>query len=544
MFRTRLQQALAILAVASLLQGALGLWALDVASDKVIRGRVASDIHNAFINLAADKQRLRAWLSRSLLLDVQADGVERARLVNAMKANLQRVARLSVETQIMDGSDSLALREHQLREEAVTLLTRSIDELSQRLDALPASGARPDPARLLMDLDAVFDRLDGRDLRSLLAAVISREETALARQREQADASLRTVRNLVVGATLTLSGLAFALALHFSRALRRPLEALITGADALKQGELSHRIPDDRNDEFGQFARRVNAMAAELQQRRQDERDARRQLEELVQGRTAELQQALAALQQIDARRRQLFADISHELRTPTTAIRGEAEITLRGRDKQVDEYKTSLRNIADSARQLGVVIDDLLILARTDVENLALARTPIDAQDVLREALNEAQTLGQERGIHWALEVTPEPLPMLADSRRLRQLLMLILDNAVRYSRDQQTVRVVVRRQPEGGDNPTWLFEVRDQGIGIAPEDVPLVFQRNFRGAHARAHQAQGNGLGLPLADVLCRAHGGKIVLQSELGRGTVVSVTLPLHALEDATPALPNYS
>lgn len=544
MFRLRLKTALAVLALISLLQGALGLWALDLAADKVVRGRVASDIHNGFIQLSEHKQRLKAWLAGHALMQDSAASAsaqllhqaERQRLVHQMRRSLDRIDALSGQAGQHDPGDPAVLREHEQRRNDVALLRQSLNELSERLDRLPEAAWRQDPGRLIRDLEQISDRRDGRDLRTMLVASISREEAILHRQREDADRSLRNVRLLLGGATLSLSLLALGCALYFSRALRRPLDALMAGADALKQGDLSHRIPDRRSDEFGIIARRVNAMAAELQQRRSDEAHARRRLEDLVQERTGELQQALTALQQIDARRRQLFGDISHELRTPTTAIRGEAEITLRGRDKAIDEYKMALRNIADSSRQLGVVIDDLLILARTDVENLALSREPLDAQTVVQAALAEARTLGQERGIRWAVQPSPVPLPMLADARRLRQLLMLVLDNAVRYSRDGQEIAVAARILQDTPEWPQWQFEVRDGGIGIAPDDLPHVFKRNFRGANARSHLPQGTGLGLPLADVLCRAHGGSIAIDSELGRGTTVRINLPLLAAADA--------
>lgn len=537
MFRTKLKVFLVAVALISLLQGALGLASLSLAGDKVLRGRIASDIHNQFITLSEQKQSLKAWLSRALLMGHtrtqeyrEQHVTERRRLTQLMLGSLSRIEQLSEEARSMDGPRSNAERELALRLEAVQLLRQSLLDLVARMDSLSDSAWAQHPTTLIFELDQVFDRRDGEDLRSLLLSSIRREESILARQREEADRSLRHVRWLVSGATLSLSLLAFGLAAYFSRALRQPLDTLIEGADALKHGHLAHRIPDQRGDEFGIIARRMNAMAEELQIKRSDEASARRQLESLVQVRTGELQSALSALQAIDARRRQLFADVSHELRTPTTAIRGEAEITLRGRDKQVEEYKTALRNIADSSRQLGVVIDDLLILARTDVDSIALARGPVDAREVLRTALAEARTLGQERGLNWQVGEPASPLPMLADPQRLRQVFMVVLDNAVRYSQQGQLIEVRVEQDLDAEQRGWWRLVVSDQGIGIAPEDLGHVFKRNFRGAHARAHAPQGSGLGLPLAEVLCRAHGGRIEVESVLGQGTTVTVTLPL--------------
>ena len=175
------------------------------------------------------------------------------------------------------------------------------------------------------------------------------------------------------------------LAIYFTRALRRPLDDLNIGALELQSGNLLHRIPDSRHDEFSRLAQSVNKMAGELYLHRAREAEARQQLEFLVQERTNELELAVEKLEKLDLRRRQLFADISHELRTPTTAIRGEAEITLRGRDKPIDEYKIALGRIVSAAQQLGLVIDDLLTMARSDIDMLAIERANLEVNLPLR---------------------------------------------------------------------------------------------------------------------------------------------------------------
>ncbi|OYU77689.1 MAG: two-component sensor histidine kinase, partial [Burkholderiales bacterium PBB5] len=279
----------------------------------------------------------------------------------------------------------------------------------------------------------------------------------------------------------------------------------------------------------------VNALAAELEQHRQRETAERQRLEAQVQARTAELQQALHTLQLSDARRRQLFADISHELRTPTTAIRGEAEITLRGRDKPLDEYKTALARIADTSQHLGAVIDDLLFIARHDLDALSLRREPVRLQPVLQEALAQAQPMARERGLALALQADgAAPLAQVSgDAQRLRQLFMLLLDNAVAYSHAGGTVRVSCRTDAAPAGH-RWHLVVADQGIGIPADELPRVFERRFRGRQARQQRPDGSGLGLAIAQALVRAHGGEIELHSLPGQGTEVRLHLPLLATE----------
>ena len=319
--------------------------------------------------------------------------------------------------------------------------------------------------------------------------------------------------------------MAAALALYFAKALRRPLHNLSDGAQALQRGELHHRIDEGGADEFAAVARTLNAMAVELQQHRERETQTRHGLERQVQARTAELEHALHTLQRLDASRRQLFADISHELRTPTTAIRGEAEIALRGQPKTSDDYQDALRRIAETASHLGRVIDDLLTMARSDNQTLSIHPQRVLAADPVREALQLMQPLAQEREqrLDWRNDA-PNDLALWADGPRLRQLLVLLLDNALRYSHPGAEVRL--HTQLDGAD---WVAEVSDPGIGIPKQELPHVFERNYRGEHARRHRADGTGLGLPLAQALAAAHGGSLSLTSSAGQGTTVCLRLP---------------
>ncbi len=409
------------------------------------------------------------------------------------------------------------------------MLTRSVDALAREVERVQPLRPGIDARSTWDALNERFDISDGRDLRDLLAQGSAREAAALHRERQAADSTLAWMRTLWMAAASALALGALLLAAYLTRALRLPLERLSAGALALQRGDLEHRIPEWGRDEFSAVARSVNAMAAELALHRTAERQTRQRLEEQVQARTAELQGALQTLRDVDARRRQLFADISHELRTPTTAIRGEAEITLRGQAKPPAEYQAALRRIVDTSGQLGLVINDLLTMARSDIDALALQRRAIDLAPVLREALEQAQALGHEREVSLHMAPLPEaPLPLLADPQRLRQLITLLLDNAIRYSAPGGEVRVRVLL---AADNPQrcWV-EVDNGGVGIAADELPRVFERHFRGEQARRHRADGSGLGLAIGQALARAHGGEIRLSSDPIHGTTATLWLPI--------------
>ena len=539
MFRRRLSLSLGLLAAVAVLEGLGAAAALRVAERQVERGRVASDIHTAFVELSATKQRLRTWVAQRQQ-GAGADPEMRETLQRDMRRTLERLSILS--TAAIELDDSPATRsEHLRRQDAMAVLATSFSDLEHAVDAAEPLAPGADAQQAWHALTAVFDRSQGRDVRQLIADSLVREAEAVERERAAADATLAWMRGFWLAMALTLALLATASALYFARALRRPLNHLSDGARALQQGHLQHRIPLDGVDEFSAVARSMNTLAAELEVHRARESEERQQLEDQVATRTTELRDALAALKGADARRRQLFADISHELRTPTTAIRGEAEITLRGADRSADEYKTALRHIVETAGQLASVINDLLAMARSEIDSLSLVKRPLDLADPIREALLQAQTLAAARAVTLRAD---EPAfgqwIVQGDAQRLRQLLLILLDNAIRYSHDGGTVRLTVRSGALSGDgNRSCCVEVHDGGIGIPPHEQAQVFDRHFRGQDARRQRPDGSGLGLPIAQSLANAHGGRIDLSSSQEEGTIARLTLPAIA---ATAAIPH--
>ena len=528
MFRTKLTLALAGLGLASALQGAAALWRLGEADHQVLRGRVASDIHVAFVELSVAKQRLRSWAAQRQA-DAGADPAQRELLLADMRQTLGRLDGLTRQAPGSPAASGAAADVAQ-RADVLARLQKAVDALENASRDIRPLEVDADARPAWQALSDRFDRPDGDDLRTLLNDSMQREAAAVARERKAADASLAQARGLWAGAAAVLCLAALLLAGYFARALRGPLAALRDGVNALHRGDLSHRIAIDSRDEFGDVARSMNAMAAELLQHRERETQARQHLEQLVRSRTVELSAALASLQQVDQRRRQLFADVSHELRTPATAIRGEAQVALRGRDKPIEEYKDSLRRVADTAAQLGQVIDDLLVVAREDIDALAVRREPIDLRDPIAAALEQARGLAGSQQVR--VESAPLPvhaLPVLGDAPRLQQLLAVLLDNAVRYSRPGGLVRLQVEPLQPLDQPPQWDLRVEDRGIGIAADELPQVFERHFRGTQARLHFAGGCGLGLSIATALARAHGGEITLESTPGGGTTARFRLP---------------
>jgi signal transduction histidine kinase len=264
----------------------------------------------------------------------------------------------------------------------------------------------------------------------------------------------------------------------------------------------------------------------------------RKQLEFVVSEKTSELQTALADLQNSEARRRQLLSEISHELRTPTTAIRGEAEVALRGREKLASEYREALQRIGETSIQLGNVINDLLTLARSDVDALVIQSSPVDLAQAALRAIQQASGNAALRDVEIHKDIGHEPVIVMGDMSRLQQLIGLILDNAIRYSHHGGSVIVrleVADAEPHGRVR----LAIEDRGIGIARGDLELIFERHFRGAEARHHRPDGTGLGLAIAAVLARLHNASITVDSAPGKGAAVALTFPLPPAVSLAPA-----
>ncbi|MFG6446925.1 ATP-binding protein [Roseateles sp. BYS180W] len=529
MFRTKLLLALSVLGLLAVLQGAVALWAQHTAAQQVQRGRLTSDILTGFVELSANKQRLRSWTAQ-LLLTGEADLAVRTTLLADMRRELQQLHERSLALDALESELGESGRREQ-RQRSLNVLDQHVDDLAHALHRMTPTLPGADSAEVWRRMRSVFDESRGQDLRRLLLAEIEQERSATSASRMAADRALATMRAVVVGLSVTAALMTVALASYFMLSLRRPLDELMHGVQALQGGDLNVRLRESRGDEFGQVARGFNAMAAELQQHRLQEQADRAMLEQMVQSRTAELRQAHDTLQAMDGRRRRFFAEISHELRTPATAIRGEAEITLRGPDRSAAEYRQALQHIVATVEQFSQVLEDMSLLARAEVQQLALQCEWLDWPQWLQAQCQQAEVLARAQGLRmqWQIDATtPSGWGLRADAKRLRQVLGIVLDNARRYSNPGTEIELRAQVQEQ-----RLVLTLRDQGIGINAQELPEVFERHFRGEAARRHRPDGLGLGLPIARYIVQAHEGDIKLTSAAQQGTVVQIRLPLSRL-----------
>ncbi len=240
------------------------------------------------------------------------------------------------------------------------------------------------------------------------------------------------------------------------------------------------------------------------------------------------LQAAHQKLTELNETRSEFLANISHELRTPLTVIRGEAEVTIRGKDKPIVEYKAALGRIVHLTNQVNQLVGDLLFISRSESGTIEIDKQPTPLHEILLAMHQEARVLAEKK--HIVVTLTSQndtPIIVNGDSQRLRQLFMIIITNAINYTKPEGAITVNL-----DSDGTSTRITVADNGIGIPEEDLPHVFQRFYRVKQKRQDLARsGSGLGLPIAKWIAEAHNGTISIASVLDRGTTVTIKLPLH-------------
>jgi two-component system OmpR family sensor kinase len=284
----------------------------------------------------------------------------------------------------------------------------------------------------------------------------------------------------------------------------RPLDRMAQTAGSIAAGDLSRRVePADETTEVGRLGLALNTMLGHIE--------------------TAFDRQRAS-----EGRLRRFVADASHELRTPITSIRGYAELFRRGASSRPDDLERAMRRIEDEGARMGLLVDDLLLLARLD-QGRPLERERVDLATVVEDAVGDARAVEADRPIDLRVE---GPLVVRGDERRLHQVIANLLDNARRHTPARTPVSVRLARSDGAA-----TLEVADSGPGMTPEEAQSVFERFYRGDPSRSRSSGGTGLGLAIVAAIVEAHGGRIAASSRPGEGATFVVSLPLASEEPAT-------
>ncbi|MFZ9760843.1 MAG: ATP-binding protein [Candidatus Kapaibacteriota bacterium] len=272
----------------------------------------------------------------------------------------------------------------------------------------------------------------------------------------------------------------------------KPIDDLSRSAREITASNLSNRLPEPKtNDEVARLTHTLNDMIARLE-------DSFNQI-------------------------KQFTADVSHELRTPLAILTGELEVALRS-DKSPEEYQSLLISALEEVGRLSKVVRTLLDLSRAETGQVTIEHTNVNLSTMLDDLSEDAMILAEERSISVGSMIEPG-IVIDGDSVRLHQALLNIVDNAIKYTPSGGDI---LMRLVKEGDRA--ILRVSDTGVGIAKEHLPHIFDRFFRADQARSQDIQGNGLGLSIVKWIIEAHEGTIRAESTPGKGTMITIVLPI--------------
>lgn len=313
--------------------------------------------------------------------------------------------------------------------------------------------------------------------------------------------TIARVRETILWASLIAMTISATAGSYLSWTISRPLKEMELVATDLGHGRYEKRVQIDSPDEIGDLAAAINSMAAELS--------------------AIEMER-----QNLARAREDLFANISHELRSPLTAILGFLEALQDGFAENQEQQQLYLAVTYREALHLRRLVEDLLDLTRLTARRVAIHRVAVNAAEAVREVADQLLPVARARGNQLVVEPPPAGLPpILADPVRLKQILTNLAENAIKFT-DAGRITLGVAR-----DGEDVLIRVADTGIGIDESDLPLIWERFYKADRLRTRSRGGTGLGLAIVKELVALHGGRIEVESRVGQGTVFTVRLPAY-------------
>lgn len=294
--------------------------------------------------------------------------------------------------------------------------------------------------------------------------------------------------------------LATLLSLFFSQMLSKPLVKMNKIALEMANGNYTNRVDIQSNDEIGLLASSLNRLSSQLQEKI-------RQLE---------------AQEQI---RREFVTNVAHEIKTPLTIMQGFTETMVDGLVKDEQERNSYLHHILDEITRLKRLVDDVLNLKRMEEGHFDFDKEPCDFNHIIEKVVHKFSQLIEERRIHFKVTVEKELPKVTCNSDRMEQVLINLMDNAIRHTPEGGTITLDVKK----GAHQLHI-QVSDTGAGIPSDDLPMIWERFYKADKSRTRGKGGTGLGLAIVKKIIEAHGGEIKVQSSLNQGTSFSILLPI--------------
>lgn len=454
--------------------------------------------------------------------------------------------------------DALNMSAQETSDERVRMVSQGPDEILDVAQPILVSGRRLGTVRVGVGQEALAHALaqSRRHLQGLtlillggaiiFAALLARRFTRpllalaqTAREVAGGDLQARAVEDSndelgLLGVTINRMATRLQTMLEREKTARQSLQLrvhnLLEFAGRVQAGDLSGEAPRGKDDdEMGQLTMAVNEMVRHLRIILEEERSMRDNLERS----RSELEQANEKLKELDLMKSEFLNTVSHELRTPLTSIKAFAEILLDNVGEDPETQTEFLEIINKESDRLTRLINNLLDLSRIEAGRMKWDRDHLDLHEVVTTAVTSLRGAAEKKGLHLEVEIE-EDLPTVGDRDKLIQVVTNLLGNAIKFTSEGGTVRVVAGRK----DLLTARIEVQDSGVGIEPIYHESIFEKFSQVDSSETRDIKGSGLGLPIARSITEHHDGKLLVESELGKGSVFIVELPLHVEGEAEP------
>ncbi len=510
---------------------ALGLLLIMVLT--VTAGLVALQQHGLFLERSVAAHRVYAsyrsvsdhtYRKLSSIADIAITGSDR-------DSDARQRNQAALQSALLDVRDYIDAESKLYPEGSAATALQLFDEIEFLAGEIVRYSVLVRRAAARLDQQAAIEALESLRSPEIEGAFDSRIDRALAEQLrhvqdtgEQAAELSAKITGFAPFLVLLLTSIGALLMITTWRALSQSLRAFNDAISAYREGNFSHRIERVGEAEFSALAVAFNRMAAEVATQRERERKSQENLEMQIGLRTQELERSNQQLATISERRKRFLADISHELRTPLTIIRGEADVALRGDTKTIEQYKDALLRVREQSIHTARLVQDLLFVARTEDGQAPLHLRAEAMVPLVKEVCEELRRLAQDRAIEIDESYGDAGLVAAVDAGRIKQVITILIDNAIKYSNENSTVKVSLYAVGNFVE-----MSVTDTGIGLSAEQSANAFTRYYRGNDS-ANAPVGTGLGLPVAKAIVEAHRGQIALDGEQGYGTTATVLLPL--------------
>ena len=499
----------AMLAIALFAAGVMA-WTAQRTHEITTRMNLAHQAYEGHLSLSANAYQLFKQYGDAMIIGDRDGGAGERELTLAVRGDIAGIRSIIAKEIELIGSEEA---------EKLAALAEIETKTNRLIEALETYrvGAREEDFRT--NWSNISRILDGEiDLEFRRLIELARDQAAA----EVRDARAGIARYVALNQILALAAAAatilaaFGSIVLFNRRIRWPVMRVIEGVGRFGAGDYQHRIAMPGSDELAQIAQALDGMADKISDRSQHAIGRQAELSQKVAERTAQLESMLDHAREQDRNRRTLLSDVSHELKTPLTIIRGEADIALRTATDDPTPLRMALERTRDAATHTARIVDDLLFISRSEEGKPRMAAEIVDLAKLLNTV---TRTFAPDLPVKGA----EQPASVNADPGRISQAILILYDNAKRHG--GKAIAILLERTLEG-----YRVAVEDDGPGMTDEEKARAFERFYRGgSSSEASSSIGLGLGLPVARAIVEAHGGTIALADRPGGGLVASFTLP---------------